>query len=76
MFNREVSLGNVLTILSLLGSGILGYAKFETRVGALEAIEQARLVQLVELRHELRDIEQELKVISLTISTQQRRDTQ
>lgn len=77
-FSKEISLGNVITILGLLVSVVWGYGKLESRVALIEASELSRektiLVDVAErtrqqneMRQDLREIRQDLKALNTSI---------
>jgi hypothetical protein len=70
-FNKEVSLGNVLTILALIGTITVGYAKLETRLSLLEASEQIRVLQGREIKQDMRELRTDMKTLIATILKEQ-----
>ena len=77
-FNKEISLGNILTIVSMIASMIFGYGKLDTRVSVLEAADMGRQKseisdtternrQAAEVKQDLREIRQDIKGLGTSI---------
>lgn len=75
MWDKSISLGNVLTIIAMAASVFVGYGKLDTRISVLEASEivreksaatelAAQNLQRSEVRQDLRDIRTELKSLA------------
>lgn len=78
VFSKDISLGNVITIVGMLVSVVLGYGRLETRITVLEAAELVRekntavdiaerTRQSVELKQDLRELRQDIKSLSSTV---------
>jgi hypothetical protein len=63
VFLKEVSLGNVLTLLGMAGIVMLGFAKLQTRLTLLEAANTVRTQQIVDLRNDIREARQDIKTL-------------
>lgn len=74
MWDKSISLGNVLTIIAMAASMFLGYGRLDTRIAVLEeadrvkekasAIESiAQSAQRSEVRQDLREIRQRLDAL-------------
>lgn len=77
-FSKEISLGNILTVVSMIASMIFGYGKLDTRVSVLEAAEIAREKgdvadigernrQALEVKQDLREIRQDIKGLGAAV---------
>jgi hypothetical protein len=80
VFSKDISLGNVITVLAMLVSVVLGYGRLETRITVLEAAElvreknaavenASRLQYQSELKQDLREIRQDLKGLNTAVQT-------
>ncbi|MFM6926985.1 MAG: hypothetical protein ACKOX6_00885 [Bdellovibrio sp.] len=78
VFSKDISLGNVITVLAMLVSVVLGYGRLETRITVLEAAElvreknaavenASRLQYQSELKQDLREIRQDLKGLNTAV---------
>lgn len=78
MFSKDISLGNVLTMVAMLVSVVAGYGRLESRISILESADLAfeknrdanvteRNRQQNELRNDLREVRQDLKTLSTAL---------
>lgn len=78
MFSKDISLGNLLTLLAMLVSVVVGYGRLESRITVLEAAEIAReksaaietssrLQYQGEMKSDLREIRQDIKMLSSVV---------
>lgn len=74
MWDKSISLGNVLTIIAMAASMFLGYGKLDSRISVLEASDidrkataateaNAQNIQRSEVRQDLREIRQRLDAL-------------
>jgi hypothetical protein len=63
IFNKEITLGNILTMIVLVGTVLLGFARFQTRLSVIELSEQARLQQGQEIKQEMKEMRRDMKTL-------------
>lgn len=72
VFSKDISLGNIITLGTVLVSVVMGYGRLETRITVLEAAELAReknvaveyasrIQYQTEMKQDLREIRQDIK---------------
>lgn len=89
VFSKDISLGNVITLIGMLVSVVLGYGRLETRITVLEAAELVRekntaievaerTRQQTEVRQDLREIRQDIKALGTTVqvTAQRKKDAE
>lgn len=78
MFSKDISLGNIITIVGMLVSVVLGYGRLETRITVLEAAElvreknsaveiASRTQQQAEVKSDLRELRQDIKALNQSV---------
>lgn len=78
VFSKDISLGNVLTMVAMLVSVVAGYGRLESRISILESADLAfsksqevniaeRNRQQNELRNDMRELRQDLKTLSTAL---------